>query len=107
MEFLPDPPKTRPLEYAQINWSRTQLKTALGKIYGYRSDALHGGIPFPDPMCTGEANHGDCMAEKPIGLAVSTLGGVWRAEDIPMLLHVFEYITRSVLTKWIMNLGNT
>lgn len=106
LEFLPAPPEKRPVDWAQISWSRTQMKTALGKIYGYRSDALHGGIPFPAPMCIGGMIHGDCMAEKPTGLAVSTLGCVWRAEDTPMLLHIFEYITRGVLTKWIMNLGN-
>jgi hypothetical protein len=106
MEYLPDAPDKRPLEWAQISWTRKSIKIALGKIYGYRSDALHGGIPFPGPMCNGEMIIGDCMAEKPPGLACATLGGVWLAEDTPMLLHVFEYIARGVLINWINSLGD-
>lgn len=38
--------------------------------------------------------------EVPFGLAVSTLGGVWIKEDIPMLLHLFEHIVRGTLLNW-------
>jgi len=39
-------------------------------------------------------------AEIPVGLASSMLGGVWRAEDTPMLLHMFEYIARGAVLRW-------
>lgn len=104
MNFLPEPPENRPREWAQISWSRTSMKAALGKIYKYRSEALHGGIPFPAPMCNGEMMIEERMAEKPTGIACSTLGGVWLAEDTPMLLHMFEYIARGVLINWISSL---
>ncbi|EPJ44488.1 MAG: hypothetical protein OFPI_39760 [Osedax symbiont Rs2] len=106
LEFLPEPPENRPPEWAQISWSRSFMKAALGKIYGYRSNALHGGIPFPAPMCTGEMVIENCMVEKPSGLASSALGGVWLAGDTPMLLHMFEYIARGVLINWINSLRN-
>lgn len=104
LKFLPAPPETRPVEWAQISWTKSQMRSALSTIYNYRSKALHGGIPFPAPMCLEGMVYGDCIAEKPTGLAFSSLGGVWLAEDTPMLLHVFEYITRRVLTKWILSL---
>ena len=79
------------------------LKKALKSIYGYRSDALHDGRPFPLPMC--EAPRLDSSwpapAEKMFALAVSHGGGVWKQKDIPMNLHLFEYITRNVLIGWL------
>lgn len=105
MAYLPEPPKKRPLGWAQISWSKTSMKAALGRIYGYRSNALHGGIPFPAPMCDGEIDSEGSMAEKPIGHASSSLGGVWLSEDTPMLLHMFEYITRGALINWINSLA--
>jgi hypothetical protein len=104
LNFLPEPPESRPAVSAQIDWSRSSMKTALGKIYGYRSDALHGGIPFPGPMSFGASMVGDCLAEKPMGLACATLHGVWLAKDTPMLIHMFEYITRGVLVNWLSSL---
>ncbi|WP_445357660.1 hypothetical protein ACJJIC_18995 [Microbulbifer sp. ANSA002] len=106
LKYLPEPPEKRPLAWAQIPWSRTFMRSALGKIYEYRSNALHGGIPFPAPMCSGEIIIGNCMAEKPTGVACQTLGGVWLAEDTPMLLHMFEYIARGTLINWIKSLEN-
>ncbi|MCG9711776.1 hypothetical protein L1D29_02950 [Shewanella insulae] len=106
LEYLPEPPEKRPLQWGQIPWSRTFMRSALGKIYGYRSNALHGGIPFPAPMCNDGMIVENCMAEKPTGLACSTLGGVWLAEDTPMLLHMFEYIARGTLINWIKSLEN-
>ena len=42
----------------------------------------------------------EAVAEKPIGLAMSYLGGTWLAEDTPMLLHTFEYLARKALLSW-------
>lgn len=101
LEFLPEPPEVRPPEWAQVKWSRKSMRAALSKIYEYRSNALHGGVPFPAPMCAGDMIGDDCMAEKPTGQAYATLGAVWMAEDTPMLLHVFEHIGRGALINWL------
>ena len=42
--------------------------------------------------------------EKPLGLAVGFGGSVWQADELPMLLHVFEYITRESLLRWMHDL---
>lgn len=103
LNFLPDPPEKRPSEGAQVKWTKTAMREVLNKIYEYRSNALHGGIPFPAPMCEPHFSFDGCMAEKPTSLAYSTLGGTWVAEDTPMLLHIFEHITRGVLLNWLKN----
>ena len=103
LKFLPGPPQQRPPAWAQFKWEQTHLKKALQKIYGYRSKALHDGRPFPRPMC--EAPRLDrswqAPAEKMISEATSQRGGVWLKSDIPMNLHLFEYIARNVLLTWL------
>lgn len=42
----------------------------------------------------------DEFNERPPGLAAGTVGTVWVLKDTPMLLHIFEYITREVLKAW-------
>jgi hypothetical protein len=102
MRFLPLPQSVRPAEWGQHSWEPQQMNKTMRLIYGYRSDALHGGRPFPAPMCEPPYRHGDwgAPAEKPLGLATSTMGGTWLAKDTPMLLHTFEYIVRHALLKW-------
>jgi hypothetical protein len=51
LTFLPSEPATRPYPYAQHRWSKTALRKSLALIYSYRSMALHGGTPFPAPLC--------------------------------------------------------
>jgi len=102
-KFLPDPPQLRPPELAQFNWESSQLKKALRTIYGYRSDALHNGRPFPGPMCEAPArldSSWQAPAEKMIAQATSQRGGVWLQDAIPMNLYLFEYIARTALLKW-------
>ncbi len=100
--FLPDAPSTRPPIGCQVPWDTSSMKKSLGKIYGYRSQALHGGMPFPVPMCDIPFRHAEweAHAEKPIGSATYSQGGTWLAKDTPMLLHSFEYITRGSLLGW-------
>lgn len=93
---LPEAPAERPPEYGRVNWSRSAMKRALSKIYDYRSRALHDGTPFPSPM-SGPESH---PSEVPFGRAIATSDAVWTKEDMPMLLHVFEYIAQRSLTKW-------
>jgi hypothetical protein len=99
IEFLPAPPDQRPPKPFQHTWTKKAMKQSMQKIYSYRSRALHGGRPFPFPMCL-PPEYGDQLEEIPLGIAVSGMGGVWIAKDTPMLLHTFEYITRNILLKW-------
>ena len=102
LEHLPPPPSKRPLPWAQLSWQTSDLKKALRLVYQYRSKALHEGVPFPAPMCQPGMSVPDSEvpSEIPIGLASSILGSVWKAEDTPMLLHVFEYIGRHAILSW-------
>lgn len=98
--YLPKPPEKRPPAGFQILWDEENLSKSFKKIYDWRSKALHGGTPFPLPMCNPPHNFKGYLAEKPIGLASEAKGGVWVAKDIPMLLHTFEYIARHSLLNW-------
>jgi len=102
MGFLPLQPSVRPAEWAQHSWEPQQMNKTMRLIYGYRSDALHKGLPFPAPMCEPPYRHDDwhTPAEKPLGLATATMGATWLAKDTPLLLHTFEYIVRHALLKW-------
>lgn len=99
IEFLPEPPEKRP-KYSQFKWSKTNMRDALSRIYKWRSRALHSGIPFPDPMCRPPMIQDDSYFEIPSGLAASSFGGTWIAKDMPMHLHLFEYIVRNALLAW-------
>lgn len=107
LAFDPGPPPGDRM--IPVDWTR--LKKAVQLVYGWRSKALHGGTPFPAPMCDApfiqgngpvafaEARQG-AIAERPFGLAAGTGGAMWDNEETPMLLHVFEHITRGVLLGW-------
>lgn len=105
LRFLPEPPEPRPPSLAQLDWS--QMKRHLGKVYERRSEALHGGIPFPGPMCDPPRAYGDdwaAPAETP--LASAAMGDTtWMLKDIPMLLSTFEHIARGALHRWWEQLG--
>lgn len=98
LTYMPPPPSKRP-PWGQLSWEPSDLKKVFRLVYTYRSKALHEGVPFPAPMCErpGAIPNSDAPSEIPMGLATSTLGGVWRSKDTPMLLHVFEYIGRSAI----------
>jgi len=97
--FRPEEPTPRPA-WGGINWSDKSLQTILNVVYSYRSEALHEGKPFPAPMCLPPFRHaGQAPTERPDG-DMSMVGGTWKAKDIPLLLHTFEYITRVALLKW-------
>lgn len=109
LQFLPLPPSVRPSEAFQIPWDNESMKKVLSLIYGYRSKALHGGTPFPAPMCDHafriSATEG--FAERgTVGLAASTRGGIWLAKDVPISLHTFHYIVREVLLAWWKSMAN-
>ena len=100
LNFLPEPPEIRPPEAWQHPWVSEVIESSLKIIYTWRSKALHGGIPFPEPMCWIPYHGKEGIAEIPIGLASATKGGVWLQKDAPMHLHIFEYIVRNSLCNW-------
>ena len=107
-EFLPLPPPERPEhESARHSWDLVDILDTIKKVYGYRSRALHDGLPFPAPMCQPPMKiDRKAPPEKPIVLASSSGYGTWRVEDTPILLHTYEYIVRGSLLKWWDSLGS-
>jgi hypothetical protein len=101
-EFAPSPPENRPPYASQSIWKAGKpSRTSLTTIYGHRSKALHTGIPFPLPMCEPPGYIENAFEEIPVGLGTSGMGGSWvHKDDVPMLLHVFEYIVRNALLSW-------
>lgn len=99
LRYLPEAPKDRPKNCTAIEWDAAHMKAALTKIYEYRSLALHDGTPFPKPMSAPPEMAG-MYFEAPPGLAAGSHDAIWMAKDMPMLLHVFEYITRNAIVNW-------
>lgn len=60
-KYLPEPPPVRPEEYAQVGWDWTNLKKRVNQVYGYRSARLHGGVPFPSPLCQVPISSGSAL----------------------------------------------
>lgn len=103
LEFFPEEPEKRPNNGYKVKWSKTGFRDILNKLYGYRSSALHGGIPFPAPLCTPPEyiSHNMCFTEKGgSGLATHTLGASWESKDLPITMNTFHYFVNGVLNKW-------
>jgi hypothetical protein len=104
IRFAPDPPRERPSEYQQVDWSsRTRLRDHLGLIYDYRSKDLHTGTPMPQPMCEPpHQDEGSPPSEIPLGpwTWIGPEPAFWARKDTPMLLHVFAGIVRRALLAW-------
>ncbi len=101
LEFLPEPPATRPPDWLQLPWSCSRMRKEFKLIYDHRSRALHGGKPFPYPACVRpmSADNGT-YAEVNHGGTTWAHGGVWRSKDVPMLLRSFAYVVRGALLGW-------
>ena len=101
-DFRPAPPSQRPTEGFQFTWDDENWTKALKTIYGYRSKALHEGIPFPAPLCSPPTRLPDLgvIGEIPTALAHHEKGATWIKKDLPIHLHIFEYVTRNVLLNW-------
>ena len=104
MRFMPEAPQHRPRDGRfRLDWSKRNLKKVLRKVYDYRSQALHAGVPFPAPMLRppSVAQAGEFGSEVPvIGLATYSSGGTWMPKDVPVNLHAFHYIARHALLNW-------
>ncbi|MFF1400192.1 hypothetical protein ACFVZD_41280 [Streptomyces sp. NPDC058287] len=99
-KYLPEPPSVRPEEYAQVGWDWPNLKKRINQVYGYRSARLHGGVPFPSPLCQVPMPSGATLDERPAGIAAAAGNAAWLAKDLPMHLHTFGYIVRGCLLRW-------
>ena len=105
-DFAPPPPPDRPPKAFCISYEKKDLKKAAQQIYGHRSNALHGGVAIPYPMCrapqyfTFKDVPESGWEEKPTGLASGAYGAVWTQDKTPMLLHTFEYIVRHAILNW-------
>ena len=100
LEYFPEAPSGRPPVHSQIDWSKKAFNKYLRQIYKYRSDALHGGTPFPSPMSDPPLKFEGKYIEKPSGIATSSHNAVWIQKDLPMLLHIFEYVVRNSIINW-------
>jgi hypothetical protein len=98
-KYVPTPPPVRPEEYAQVDWDWQTLKKRINQVYGYRSARLHGGVPFPSPLCQVPMLSGAAMDERPSFVAAAG-NSAWLAKDLPMHLHTFGYIVRGCLLRW-------
>ena len=100
----PPPPLERPeAEGYRVDWTEKGLSKVLKVVYRYRSQALHGGTPFPAPMCEPAQHFGP--GSPPIevgttGLAQSAPGGSWAKKDLPISMHTFHYLARRALLAW-------
>ncbi|WP_283134596.1 hypothetical protein [Rhizohabitans arisaemae] len=102
LNYAPDPPAQRP-EFGQIDW--TQLEPALHVLYDHRSRDLHGGIPFPEPLCSPPFfDINGVPTEAFPGHSASSGGAIWPAHRLPMYLHTFAYIAGEALRRWWLSL---
>lgn len=100
--FRPAPPEQR-ARFGRMDFEPAPFKLAITKVYHYRSRALHGGIPFPYPMCMPpdrEDGIDGIAEERPGGLSAGARGATWMADDLPMYLHSFAYIARQTILAW-------
>jgi hypothetical protein len=101
VDFLPDPPASRPAGNQRLPWTAPDMKKRFQKIYALRSTALHEAIPFPPPMCEPpERIEAPAHSEIFWFLGAGLKGAYWNQEDLPMSLHMFEYVARGALLKW-------
>ena len=100
MVFLPQSPPTRPPAHTQVDWSGAGMRKVLKRVYDCRSNAVHNGQPFPSVMCEAPMKVDGGYAERPVCSAAQVYGASWTGDDIPILLHTFEYIVRESLLKW-------
>jgi hypothetical protein len=100
MAFLPPAYSSRPPAHTQVDWSDEGMRKVLKRVYECRSKAVHSGQPFPSVMCEAPMKLEGGYAERPVCSAAQVYGATWTGDDIPILLHPFEYIVRESLLKW-------
>lgn len=108
IEFLPPPPEVRPEGVFKLQWTEEAFRPALKMIYGFRSQALHAGLPFPAPLLKpGFPRQDKIYPEKPFGGVIGMKGSTWSSGDLPMFIHIFEHIVRGSILNWWSSLACT
>jgi hypothetical protein len=99
MAFRPKPPRPRPPSGERVDWRH--MDKHLKAIYGHRNRDFHAGIPFPPPLCEPPIPTGRrAPREIPFTPRVFGRRPRWKSNELPMLLHSFEYIVRRALQAW-------
>lgn len=102
--YPPPEPRDRPM-HGRIDWA--ELPVLIGRVYGWRSKALHEGLPIPAPMCQPPyIDDNGIPAENGMGGGFGTADATWRSVDVPMLLHLFASIVGSLLRSWWRDLAS-
>jgi hypothetical protein len=113
MTFGTQAPTRRPTpEWSQLDWaSEKGMKKVFEQIYKHRSVALHGGKPFPAPMCEppllrraagdlqGPLTEEEVFSDK--STSHTAFGHAWSGDELPMRLSLFEGIVWRSLTAWL------
>lgn len=97
LKFEPGPPDVRP-QYSRVAWG--ELRGALSILWGHRSADVHGGAPFPRPLCEAPYEVEGVPAETFIGGSMSAGNSSWPATELPMHLHVFADLVARTLRAW-------
>jgi hypothetical protein len=98
LAHAPNPPARRP-EIGQLDFD--DLEPVLRVLYDHRSRDLHGGVPFPQPLCGPPvSDNGGIPIEVFPALGASSGGASWPAKQLPMFLHTFVYIVGETLRDW-------
>jgi hypothetical protein len=98
LAHAPKPPARRP-EIGQLDFD--DLEPVLRVLYDHRSRDLHGGVPFPQPLCGPPVpDNGGIPIEVFPALGASSGGASWPAKQLPMFLHTFVYIVGETLRNW-------
>ena len=96
--YGPRRPDQRPERRYQINWN--ELQDQLRAVYGYRSSDLHSGIPIPWVMCEPPFLSRAGRAPERVWVPAAWQG------NVPMHLHMFEFLVRKSLQTWWRSLGS-
>lgn len=103
LAHAPKRPEVRPA-FGSLDWD--QLENVLSVLYAHRSSDLHGGIPFPEPLCQPpNADEDGVPSEAFEALGAESGGASWPAHQLPMYLHTFAYITGGALRNWWRTIG--
>ncbi len=94
--FCPPPPAER--SAWPIDWDA--MNKHFRALYARRSEALHAGVPIPEPLCVPPRREEPGWDEAPGGLAVSMGDATWPSDSIPMLLWLFAYVVGGAIREW-------
>ncbi|MEI7191467.1 hypothetical protein WCT98_07490 [Pectobacterium brasiliense] len=87
----------------RIDWRPENMKKILSVIYNYRSSYLHSGKRFPSIMSSspiGDEEMPSIVREK------DYLNRIWKRKEVPINLHIFNYMVQNMLMNWCGSFSN-